>query len=238
MKKVVILVDGQNLFYSLKELDLMERDIDWTLLFKSLLESNDELIRAYWFRPQKILEGYYTAINIRNMLCTKKYKHHWDNFRNNPSLVPAAISEAIEAEAKSIEEWMKSARENFSNIEYNYDELQLKYENVEMVKSGVVKIDPFKKQYVGEKGVDIALAVKMIALSVNNMCDKIILISGDYDYGEAIKFVKDRMTKMHIVKIHKGYPPRNKSLSRELAVLADKIIDVYESDIRSKFVAT
>lgn len=51
-KRVVILIDGQNLFYGLKQLNIQERDIKWNDLFKSLLEPADEMIRAYWFRPQ------------------------------------------------------------------------------------------------------------------------------------------------------------------------------------------
>ena len=43
------------------------------------------------------------------------------------------------------------------------------------------------------------------------------------------------MTKIHIVRMHKGYPPKSKSMSRDLSVLADKIIDVYEADIRDKY---
>ena len=89
----------------------------------------------------------------------------------------------------------------------------------------MVKIDPYKQDYLGEKGVDISLAVKMISLSVGKKCDKIILVSGDYDYSEAIRFVKDNMTKINVVKFHKGYPPRNKSMSRDISFLADKVIE-------------
>ena len=67
MKRVVILVDGQNLYYGLKNIDLYERDIRWDEFFKSLLAvSEDEFVRAYWFRPQRILDTHYTAQNIRN----------------------------------------------------------------------------------------------------------------------------------------------------------------------------
>lgn len=44
------------------------------------------------------------------------------------------------------------------------------------------------------------------------------------------------MTKIHLVKFHKGYPPQNKSVSRDLAILSDKVIDVYESDLRTNYV--
>lgn len=111
----------------------------------------------------------------------------------------------------------------------------MEYEDIEIVKTGVVKVNPYLLTYTGEKEVDISLAVKMISLSVEGKCDKIILISGDFDYAEAIKFVKNNMTKIHILKIHKGYPPKNRSVSRDLAILADKVIDVYESELREKF---
>jgi uncharacterized LabA/DUF88 family protein len=50
--------------------------------------------------------------------------------------------------------------------------------------------------------VDIALAVKMISLSVENKCDKIILVRGDYDYADAINYVKNSITKIHLVTLH------------------------------------
>jgi hypothetical protein len=60
MKRVVILIDGQNLFYELKGIQLKERDILWKDFFRSLLtDSDDEFVRAYWFRPQRILDTYY-----------------------------------------------------------------------------------------------------------------------------------------------------------------------------------
>lgn len=52
---------------------------------------------------------------------------------------------------------------------------------------------------------------------------------------EAIRFVKDNMTKINVVKFHKGYPPRNRSMSRDLSVLADKVVDVYETDLKGKY---
>ena len=236
MKKVIILIDGANLFYTLKNLGLIEKDINWDNVFKFLIDATkEELVRTYWFRPQKILDTYYTHNNVRNAICQKKYKPHFADYRKVPPTAPNDIITKIEEEAKLVEDWLKKEKKKFAEIEYNYDDLSLSYQNIEIVKSGVVKVDPFKQEYIGEKGVDIALAVKMISLSVRKNCDKIILVSGDLDYAEAIRFVKDNMTKIHIVKIHKGVPPKNKSVSRDLAVLADGIINIYEVDIKSNF---
>jgi uncharacterized LabA/DUF88 family protein len=116
-----------------------------------------------------------------------------------------------------------------------YDQLCLDNNDIEIVKRGIVKVNPYTQEYTGEKGVDIALAVKMISLSIEKKCDKIILVSGDYDYAEAISYVKNNMTKVNIVKLHKGFPPKNRNMSRDLSVLADKIIDLFEADIKTNY---
>lgn len=238
-KKVVILIDGQNLFYSLKSIQLFEKQIDWLSLFNSFLETNDELIRAYWFRPQRILDGHLSAETIRNQIVYKNYKPCYQHYKEgNHSLIKPETLAKIEADAKAAEEWLQEQKQRFSNIEYNYDQLCLENSDIEIVKRGIVKVNPYSKEYNGEKGVDIALAVKMISLSVEKKCDKVILISGDYDYAEAISYVKNNMTKVNIVKLHKGFPPKNKNMSRDLSVLADKVIDLYESDIRGSFLKT
>lgn len=234
-KKVVILIDGQNLYYHLQSLKLMEKDINWNLLFKSFIDDNDELVRAYWFRPQKILDGHLTPDLIRHNIVYTKYRPLLQRYKDKDDTIGADTLKKIEDEAIAVEEWVREQKTRFSNIEYVYDQLCLDNTDIEIVKKGIVKVNPYLHTYTGEKGVDVALAVKMISLSVENKCDKIILISGDYDYAEAIKYVKNNMTKVNIVKLHKGFPPRNKNMSRDLSVLADKVIDLYEADIRSNY---
>lgn len=166
----------------------------------------------------------------------KNYNGCYQDYKsgNHSAINPATLSK-IENEAKQAEQWLQEQKKKFSNIEYNYDQLCLDNSDIEIVKKGIVKVNPYLQEYNGEKGVDIALAVKMISLSVEQKCNKIILISGDYDYAEAINYVKNNMTKVHIVKLHRGYPPKNRSMSRDLSVLADKVIDLYEADIRSNY---
>lgn len=236
MKRVVVLIDGQNLFYSLKNLRIIEREINWSDFLKCLLEKDDELIRTYWFRPQKISDTYYTTYNIRGHVIKTEFKAYYSDFKRDETSVPTSVMAVVEEKVKEVEDWIKAEKTKFANIEYNYDQIGLDYGDIEFVKTGIVKINPYIQEYIGEKGVDISLAVKMISLSVDKKCDKVVLISGDYDYSEAIKYVKNNMTKIHIVKFHNGYPPKNKNMSRDLSVLADRVIDIYESDLRSKFI--
>jgi hypothetical protein len=47
VKKAVILIDGQNLFYYLKKINLLESHIDWDKFLNSLIDSKeDELVRT------------------------------------------------------------------------------------------------------------------------------------------------------------------------------------------------
>lgn len=236
MKKTIILVDGQNLYYGLKDLGIDEKDVLWDKLFHSLLSADDELIRTYWFRPQKILDNNHSSDNIKYSICNKRYNNYLQTYMHNPASLPVQVIQGIEREAQEVEDWLKGQKEKFSRSEYKYDQISLEFGDIEMVKTGVLKVDPYKKLMIGEKGVDISLAVKMISLSVEKRCEKIILVSGDFDYAEAMKFVKNNMTKMHLVKFHKGYPPKNRSVSRDLAILADKVLDVYESDLRTHYI--
>jgi uncharacterized LabA/DUF88 family protein len=235
MKRVIVLIDGQNLYYGLKSIGLIEREINWSKLFGSFLVPDDELIRTYWFRPQKILDTYFTTSNIKYQIICKNYNGYLKSYLADPKSLPPDIELKVNQEIKVVEDWLRSEKARFAQIEYNYDQIALEFDDIEIVKTGIVKVNPFLQEYVGEKGVDISLAVRMISLSVDKKCDKIILVSGDYDYAEAIKFVKNNMTKIHIVKFHKGFPPKNRNVSRDLAVLADKVIDVYESEIKTNF---
>lgn len=54
MKKTLIFVDGQNLFYSLKDMGIQEVDINWNAFLQGCLDKDDELIRAYWYQAQKL----------------------------------------------------------------------------------------------------------------------------------------------------------------------------------------
>jgi uncharacterized LabA/DUF88 family protein len=235
-KKVVILIDGQNLFYGLKSMNLLEKHIHWNSLLRSLIEQGEELVRTYWFRPQRILEFGFDGKGIRNRIYYKKFSnYHQSYMAGRLDHVPQHVVDQVEQEALVAESFIREAKAKFAQHEYIYDQICLDYDDIEIVKMGIVKIDPFKQEYNGEKGVDVALAVKMISLSVEQKCDKIILFSGDYDYAEAVRFVKSNMTKISIVKLHRGIPPKSKGMSRDLLVLADKTINLYESQIRDRF---
>lgn len=72
-----------------------------------------------------------------------------------------------------------------------------------------------------EKGVDVALVTDMLKFAFMNVYDVCILVSGDNDFAEAVKIVKDRGIRVEIAAFEH-------TISRELKLLADKFISLNE----------
>jgi len=220
-KKTLVFIDGQNLFYSLKDMGIEEGHVKWDSFFNALLEQDDELIRAYWYQAQKFV-GPHLTLDLA--------KRH---VPNQVGKTPAAIDEEARPIFMAAKKWADEQNKRYENQLHRYDELSIKFPVIEMVRRGIVRTDPFKEVHIGEKGVDVALAVNMIKF--HDKCDKIILVSGDLDYAEAVQIIKDNLKKVHIVRLFQGQPPVNKSVSRTLMALADRVIDIYESEIRAAY---
>ena len=222
-RKTLIFVDGQNLFYSLKDMGIQEVKVKWDSFFNALLEKDDELIRVYWYQASKFTSRKLSLDNAKKCV------------PNAGAKAPAVLEAEAQAILKGAQQWADDQNKRYESQMHRYDELSIKFPVIEMVRKGIVRTDPYKKTHIGEKGVDVALAVNMIKF--HDKCDKIILVSGDLDYAEAIQFIKDNLKKVHIVRLFQGQPPVNRSVSRALMALADRVIDVYESEIRKSHLA-
>lgn len=221
--KTLIFVDGQNLFYSLKRMELKVGQVHWGNFFNSCLETKDQLIRAYWYQAEKINSPRIDEESARRVA-----------HKERPHLHRNEMDSYVKSREREALQWWDQANKKYRNQLGFYDHLSRDFPQIEMVRRGLIKVDPFNERFVTEKGVDVALAVGMMRHQKN--CDKIILISGDMDYGEAVRLVKDEMKIVHIVRLFIGEPPRNKNLSKDFATLADRVIDMYESEIKQKCV--
>jgi len=70
-----------------------------------------------------------------------------------------------------------------------------------------------------EKGVDVALVIDMLKFAFMNIYDVCILVSGDNDFAEAVKIVKDRGIRVEIAAFEH-------TISRDLRMLADRFISI------------
>jgi len=94
---------------------------------------------------------------------------------------------------------------------------------------------PLRTRQIGEKssrtekGVDVALAVKMLSLAYENAYDTAILVSGDSDYVEAVSLVKDKGKRVEIAAF-RG------TINREFRQLADRF--TYLDDLADQILKT
>ena len=86
---------------------------------------------------------------------------------------------------------------------------------------------------VGEKGVDVGIAVDMLAKAPEY--DAGILISGDVDYMPAIAYIKDRLNYFYQFSLAKGIPPRIRHLSPWLRGVVDSFQSFDELKLLSEF---
>jgi uncharacterized LabA/DUF88 family protein len=83
---------------------------------------------------------------------------------------------------------------------------------------------PSGVEYVSEKGLDIALATDFISLAWEGAFDTAVIVSGDSDYMEAIKRVKQKGRKVEIASFRNSLAAEMRTAGDRTVVL-DEIID-------------
>jgi uncharacterized LabA/DUF88 family protein len=86
------------------------------------------------------------------------------------------------------------------------------------------------KRVLTEKGIDVAIATKLLTHAINRAFETAILVSGDKDYLETVRVVKNLGMRVEIVSFRQ-------SLSRELANESSAPI-LYLDDIRNEIELT
>ncbi len=77
-----------------------------------------------------------------------------------------------------------------------------------------------------QKGVDTLIALDMVRLAARSVCATMVLVAGDRDLAEVVRASQDFGTRVLVAA-----PPRA-GVSREVAQLADDIIDIPEDEVR------
>ena len=82
------------------------------------------------------------------------------------------------------------------------------------------------KQDIQQKGVDTLLTLDLVRLAGRSVCDTAVLIAGDRDLAEAVRTAQDFGLRVLIAT------PNRDSIARELAQLADDLIDISHDKIK------
>lgn len=224
MVRTVVFIDGQNLYKRLRSISLAEKDINWSDVFAYLLPAGGTLVRAYWYQPARVAP--------------------WEwNLAYHAKSCPAGMP-LVDFQAQA-EGFHEAERRRLEDMQKNiYARLEEDFECVEFRYSGVLKLDPVGiwtdpkgavkvGRRVGEKGVDVALAVDLFRFSEHY--DHAVLLSGDFDYVPAIQAVKDRLRGVTIVPVMTGAPPSAPGHARRLRGMSDFEKPLYEMDLKGKF---
>ena len=239
--RTVIFIDGQNFrknllefaFRSSKpnvrypEFRLDEKHFLWQQLFNAVIERFNEsthlqhtLVRAYWYTAETI-----TPFQSHPRLIERIVETYGTEI---PELTPYMV----EAKARS---WWERERDYFSNTRSTiFEAIQRRTDFLEFKYVGQYVVRPLEVhrlhrgpngevvylgKRIGEKGVDVGIAVDMIA-KVKDY-DAGILISGDADYMPAIAYIKDQLKYFYQFSLAKGIPPSIRHLSPWLRGVVD-----------------
>jgi len=74
-----------------------------------------------------------------------------------------------------------------------------------------------------EKGADVGLATKMLMLAVNKAYETAILVAGDRDYLETVKFIKNLGLRVEIMSWKGALSPELESESSSSVILLDNL---------------
>ena len=198
-------IDGNNVYHGLKRNNLKERDINWGDLFQSLLKPGQVLGKIYWFRPGRINFQRYGLGNVA--------KHM---FSNDPSLEPNQVNSLLQhldklpndiflkvnTKFQECQTWEKKRKSNNYNLNRKLEEMFQELYNFKLVRCGFLKIDPVKQLILGEKGVDVSIAIQIAEDAIEDKCTKQILFSGDSDFEVLINFLQKHDTKIDIAMVN------------------------------------
>jgi len=205
---------GEERAYRLDEKHFLWRDFFLGVIdkFKKATKHEYRLVRVYWYSAETMRPFKANENQIRSILEENKEKF---SDLNHDKVIELA------------EGWYKKERSNFERAkEEVYERIQRRVDFLEFKYTGEYVVQPFSvfrlekredDSYLyqgtreGEKGVDVGIAVDMIAKMSNY--DVAVLISGDADFLPLVRHVKDNLKYVYQFSIAKGIPPEISYLS-------------------------
>lgn len=239
--KTVVFIDGQNFKKNIQEFSfwsqrprvkypryvLDEKHFEWNRFFRAVVEQLNEethlkhtLVRVYWYNAetitpfqknprwvQKILQQYGKSFPELDINKVEYFaKQWWERERDAFQITRSTVFEEIQR------------RTDFLEFKYVGQYVVRPFDPYRIEKQADGKII-YQGRRVGEKGVDVGIAVDMMAKAPNY--DAGILVSGDVDYMPAISHIKDQLRRFYQFSLAKGIPPQIRHLSPWLKGVVD-----------------
>lgn len=261
--RTVIFVDGWNFHNNLiqfrfqpdpdhRPYRLDEKHFQWQKFFTQVIDSfkgkdrasNYRLLRVYLYNAATITPFQENPKAVKDI--TNKYREQFSQL-DEDKVVQLA------------KEWYEKERRVFyTRKEKIYERIQRQTDFLEFKGVGTFVVKPFlaplmdrrgresphieqdsdgqliyRGRRIGEKGVDIGMAVDMV--SKMNHYDVAVVISGDADFVPVIRYLKDQLKQVYQFSIAKGVPPRIEYLSPWLKSMCDRFAFFDEVTLLTKF---
>ena len=242
--RTVIFVNGQNFRHNLRdfkfqsypphphhnEYRLDEKHFKWESFFKDSLKKFDDvigekhdLVRVYWYYANNI-----TSWSANNFRANQIVDHYADQFPElTTEMVIGKARDWYEQESRRFRQLRESV---FKEIQRNSNMLEFRYVGNYVLAPFVPRRIYYNNdgdlQYqgtqIGEKGVDIGMAIDMIS-KMNNY-DTAVLVSGDNDFIPVIQHLKDNLKHVHHFSVGHGVGRNAKFFSPSMK----NIVDCYQ----------
>jgi uncharacterized LabA/DUF88 family protein len=252
MLRFVTFVDGSNLDGVLKHLNL--RVDDYGSFYRYVFEQSVLLwgrtfaegspwpaaqhSRIYWYVVGKMDEWDLSDPKAESRLRGRfelnprlRDSYVEDVMRRMPDCPPERrLEEAWNLCFSETREWYEGKRRALERKKRFYHGVQAATDFVEIRQEGHWKVD-LLHHTLNEKGLDVSLAVDMIALEATY--DVALLISGDADGIPGINYVKNQAKHVGVVEFRRGSPAdfTSRGSSSRLKIAADFVVQVYESEL-------
>lgn len=227
--RTVMLIDGRNFKYNLgafrfqsteegvdnedRYYRLDEKHFRWHDFFLGIIQKfniatkyDHRLVRVYWYNAESM-----RPFEIKERLIQSILDEYLEKFTD-------LDREKVTSLAR---DWYERERKNFERAkEQIYEGIQRRVDFLEFKYTGEYVVQPFNVYRFeqrdngsyfyqgtreGEKGVDVGIAVDMIAKMQNY--DVAVLVSGDADFLPVVRYVKDNLKLVYQFSIAKGIPP-------------------------------
>jgi uncharacterized LabA/DUF88 family protein len=205
--KVCVFVDGENFRHTIGDLftqfnkdNYLPKNADWTSLFDWIVNkecSNGQRIRTYWYvikqldifpynlpDPNRIIANTSPHTQLQAILSKHEpYKNELLTL-NEPQKTTRMIDML-----KDLHKHNAEMLRRFNGWTTIQEGISTKQKGIEFRRAGAMKCNLFNNTLGSEKAVDVKLAVDMITLK--DMYDVALIVSGDQDYVPAVEVVKD-----------------------------------------------
>jgi uncharacterized LabA/DUF88 family protein len=208
--RAIAFIDGPGLHASLASVGLRETDLDWREVFVRVTPEDHELVRVYWYHVAQVAD------------------YDWAPARATRFCPPGVDEAAFIAESRA---WHASEQDRIRDRQRTaHRRIVLDYDKIEFRYTGTLNVDPYRRELLGETGLDVGMAVDMVAKM--DQFDAAMLVSCDPDLAPAVEVLKEGRKRVYQVTVERGgRGTRSRSTAEGVRVAFDRVVSLTEEDI-------